>query len=164
MNRQISGCEPSRSLKPYSVASSPELTDFWFHLARSGSVASATTERPTCRGDSDRAKSAGPFSRRHRASYPRTRRKVSSIISERSHPGVMATAVAPLRSPTLYRCLDSGASGSGPMWPALIFELPASRSAAERRRDKVGQREADAFFPTRFSQRKLECSVSEENQ
>ena len=44
---QTSGCEPSTSVNPYSAASCAELTDCWFHRARSGSAASATTARPT---------------------------------------------------------------------------------------------------------------------
>ena len=47
------------SVNPYSRASWPELTDCWFHRARRGSEASATTARPTYRGDSESAKSAG---------------------------------------------------------------------------------------------------------
>jgi len=40
-------------------ASSPEVSDRWFHLRTLESDASAATARPTNRGDSDKAKSAG---------------------------------------------------------------------------------------------------------
>src|SRR5205823_282315 len=46
MNRQMSGCEPSTSVKPYSRASCPELTDLCFHLARLGSAANTAAARP----------------------------------------------------------------------------------------------------------------------
>jgi hypothetical protein len=59
MKRQMSGCDPSRSVDPYSDASLPELTDFSFHLDRFVSSASAATARPTYRCYSDNAKSAG---------------------------------------------------------------------------------------------------------
>src|SRR5204863_6441281 len=90
--RQMSGCEPSTSVNPYSRASRPESTDCWFHLAPSGSDASATTARPTYRGDSESAKSGGAESdsRQFASETP----KLSSIISDRSQPGVLATAVA----------------------------------------------------------------------
>lgn len=47
MNRQMSGREPSTSVNPYAEASCPDVTDLWFHLARSGSAASTATPRPT---------------------------------------------------------------------------------------------------------------------
>jgi hypothetical protein len=47
------------SVKPYSRASSAELTERWFHRARLSSAARAATARPMKRGDSDAANPAG---------------------------------------------------------------------------------------------------------
>ena len=44
---QLSGWVPSMSVNPYSRARSAEVTECWFHRARSGSVASAAMARPT---------------------------------------------------------------------------------------------------------------------
>ena len=38
---------PSMSVKPYSAANCPDVTERWFHRARFGPLASATTARPT---------------------------------------------------------------------------------------------------------------------
>ena len=101
MYRQESGWEPSTSVNPYSRASRPESTDCWFHRLRPSSDASATTARPTYRGDSETAKPGGAdgpppadgpsASRQFSSDTP----NASSIISERNHPGVTAIAVAP---------------------------------------------------------------------
>ncbi len=71
------------------------MTDCWFQRARCGSAARAATARPTYRGDSESAKSGGAVvptaSRQSSSVVP----NASSIISERIHPGVTQTAVAP---------------------------------------------------------------------
>ena len=56
---QLSGWEPSMSVKPYSWARSADVTERWFQRARPGSAASAATARPTYRGDSEEPNPSG---------------------------------------------------------------------------------------------------------
>ena len=81
-------------MKPYSRASSPEENEPPLRRATSGSAARAATARPTKRGLSEIAAKWPPaagVSRQVSSVTP----KASSIISERSQPGVSATAVQP---------------------------------------------------------------------
>ena len=75
-------------------ASSPLDSDMPFHLARSGSAARAATARPMKCGVSEMAK-CGSWSRASRQ-FSSVTPKVSSMISDRIHPGVSDTAVAGL--------------------------------------------------------------------
>src|SRR5262245_49975116 len=93
MYLQASGRLPSTSVKPYTFASCPLDRVCPFQRDTSGSRARAATARPTKAGLSEIAKWGWIFvASRHVASVTRY---ASSIASDRSHPGVTATAVAP---------------------------------------------------------------------
>ena len=79
-------------MKPYSRASSPEENEPPLRACTPGSAASAATARPTKRGLSEIAAKCGCAASRQVSSVTP---KASSIISERSQPGVSATAVQP---------------------------------------------------------------------
>lgn len=69
---QLSGWRPSISVNPYVLAICVDVTECWFHRARSGSAARATTARPTKRGDSDSANNGGA------AGFPSARSEFSA--------------------------------------------------------------------------------------
>ena len=134
----------------------------WFHRARSSSAAMAATPRPTKRGDSESANAGGAIGSPPPRSGSSALRQLasatpqlSSIISERSQPGVTATAVAPYgaqlvsvcEGEPVHRGLGQVVEHREPEVLVVVSRVPSvtSTSSPPGRRSSSGSRQCEVI-------------------